>query len=361
MSAQAIEVLPVIPGPRRAQRLRRVSCSGPGMSRRRRGKGFEYRAIDGSRITDAETLARIQELVIPPAWKDVWICPDPRGHLQAVGTDAKGRRQYLYHPMWRQRQDQLKHERVLDVATRLPRARKQAAADLAGRGLTRERVLACAFRLLDLGFFRVGGEEYAEENGSFGLATLHREHVTLRRDGGMTFEYTAKHGVQWNVTIRDEACHGVVAALTRRMRAEEQLFCYREGGRWLDMTAADVNEYVHRRQVDATAKDFRTWHGTVLAAVHLGAAFSEAQAAGKVPMSDRARKRAITGTMKAVSSYLGNTPAVCRASYVDPRVVERFGEGLTIARALRGVTSLEPPFAAAQQSRIERAVLGLLR
>jgi DNA topoisomerase IB len=340
-------------------RLRRSSCSGPGITRRRRGKGFEYRD-GGEPIRDPATLQRIRDLAVPPAWTDVWICRDERGHLQAVGTDAAGRRQYLYHPVWRARRDQLKHERVLTVARQLPKARAEVRSAMAGRGLGRERVLACTFRLLDLGLFRVGGEEYAEENNSFGLSTLRREHVTVHGDGRLTFDYVGKSGVHRNVVVTDAEAYAVVSALARRMSPEEQLFGWTVGRRWHDVTAADVNGYVHDVLGDATAKDFRTWHATVLAAAHLAEEYADADAAGRTPMSERARKRAVTATMRQVSVYLGNTPAVCRASYVDPRVVERFGEGRTVARALRGVDRVDPPFDGAVLDRLERAVLRLL-
>src|SRR5581483_2657011 len=172
-------------------RLRRVECSAPGIVRRRRGRGFEYRDATGRPVTEA--LERIRALAIPPAWTDVWICSDPNGHLQAVGTDAAGRRQYLYHERWRARRDQEKFDRMLDFARVLPRVRKRAARELRGEGLTRERVLSCAVRLLDRGFFRVGGEQYAE-NGTYGLATLERRHVTLGAEGFLIFDYVAKGG-----------------------------------------------------------------------------------------------------------------------------------------------------------------------
>jgi DNA topoisomerase IB len=250
---------------------------------------------------------------------------------------------------------------VLTVARDLPKARRDVQASIAGRGLGRERVLACTFRLLDLGLFRVGGEEYAEENGSFGLSTLRREHVVVHGDGRLTFDYVAKSGLGRRIVVADPDAHAVVAALARRMRPEEQLFGWVAGrGRWHDVTAADVNEYVHDVLGDATAKDFRTWHATVLAAAHLAEAYADAEAAGRTPMSERARRRAVSDTMRQVSVYLGNTPAVCRASYVDPRVVDRFAEGRTVARALRGAGSVDPPFDGDVQARLERAVLRLL-
>ncbi|MDT7544597.1 MAG: topoisomerase, partial [Actinomycetota bacterium] len=175
-------------------RLRRVSCSGPGLARRRRGKGFVYVDSGGQPVTDPATLDRIRALVIPPAWNDVWICPVSSGHIQATGVDARGRRQYRYHDVWRLQRDLAKHDRILDFAARLPAARERIRADLQGEEVTRNRVLACAVRLLDLGFFRIGGEQYAEENQTYGLATMRKEHVHVARDGTLTFDYTAKSG-----------------------------------------------------------------------------------------------------------------------------------------------------------------------
>src|SRR6185437_6848607 len=177
-------------------RLRRVDCSGPGILRRRRGRGFQYLDETGERIDEEEVLERIRELVIPPAWKDVWICPHPFGHIQAVGTDAAGRRQYLYHAQWRARRDQEKFEEMLRFARALPGIRKKAAKHLGQRGLTRERVLACSVRLLDRGFFRIGTEDYAERNRTYGLATMQKRHVTLRPNGLLVFDYVAKSGKQ---------------------------------------------------------------------------------------------------------------------------------------------------------------------
>jgi DNA topoisomerase-1 len=335
-------------------RLRRSSPDRPGYTRRRRGRGWSYLDTDGRPLTDPETLERIKALVIPPAWKDVWISPDPRGHLQAVGSDAAGRRQYLYHPQWRAHRDRLKHARVVEVARRLPAARDAVARDLATEGLTRTRVLACAFRLLDLGFFRIGGEDYAAENGTFGLATLRREHVTVHRDGSITFDYVAKHGLERTLTLNDPAVHAVVSQLARLRRPGEELLGYRdENGGWHDVTTSDVNEYVKEHLGDATAKDFRTWHATVLAAMAL--------AVSTATISSRtARKRAVSRAMKEVGTYLGNTPTVAKASYVDPRVVDLFNDGRTIEPALRDIGEGAPDDAPGTQGAVEDAVLGLL-
>ena len=335
-------------------RLRRSSPDKPGWTRRRRGKGWSYLDQKGAPITDPEALERIKSLVIPPAWTNVWICPDHRGHLQAVGTDAAGRRQYLYHPEWREHRDREKHARVIEVARKLPEARAAVARDLAGEGLTRRRVLACAFRLLDLGFFRNGGEDYAAENGTFGLSTLHREHVTVHRDGGLTFTYLAKHGLERTITLHDPQVYAVVSRLARLRKPGEELLGYTgDDGTWHDITTTDVNEYVKEHLGEASAKDFRTWHATVLAAMAL------AVSTPTLP-SPTARKRAVSRAMKEVSTYLGNTPTVARASYVDPRVIDLFHDGRTIEPALRDIGEGSPDDAPGTQGAVEDAVLELL-
>jgi DNA topoisomerase I len=308
-------------------RLRRADPSLPGYTRRRAGKGFVYYDETGRRIADLEVLERIKALVIPPAWQAVWICPWPNGHLQAVGLDARGRRQYRYHDRWRARRDSEKFERMEQFARALPDLRRRCCELLEGDGLSRERVLACAIRLLDLGFFRIGGEEYVEQNGSYGLATLGKDHVTLGPGHAVTFDYPAKSGTRRVQTIVDERVFDVVAALKRRRTGGPELFAYRSGRGWCDIRSSDVNEFVKELSGGAfSAKDFRTWAGTVLAAV----ALAVADQAG----SQTARNRAVSRAFQEVAHYLGNTPAVCRASYVDPRVVDRYRAGITIADAL---------------------------
>ena len=307
--------------------LRRADPSRPGFTRRRAGKGFVYLDEAGARIADIEVIERIKSLVIPPAWKDVWICPWPTGHLQAVGIDARGRRQYLYHEQWRARRDAEKFDHMVDFARALPAMRERCCELLEGGGLTRERVLACTIRLLDLGFFRIGGEEYVEQNNSYGLATLFKEHVDLGPDNAVTFDYPAKSGKQRVQTIVDETVFAVVAALKRRRTGGPDLFVYRKGRRWIDVRSTDINEFVKELSGgEFTAKDFRTWAGTVLAAVALAVA--------EGARSQTARKRAISRAYQEVAHYLGNTPAVCRKSYVDPRVVDRYRAGVTIAATL---------------------------
>ena len=333
-------------------RLRRSDCSAPGIVRRARGRGFEYLDEEGNRIEDEEVLARIGELVIPPAWKDVWICPYPFGHIQAVGVDAAGRRQYLYHVQWRARRDQEKFDEMLRFARALPRIRRTAEKHLADTGLTRERVLACSVRLLDRGFFRVGTEDYAEQNRTYGLATMQKRHVTLGPNGLLVFDYVAKSGKKRLQSVVDPKVYAVVKKLKER-RGGGELLAYKNGRAWVDVRSDHINDYIKTvAGEDFSAKDFRTWHGTVLAAVGLAVS-------GGAAGSKTARERAISRAMKEVAYYLGNTPAVCRASYIDPRVFDRYRDGITIGGALEGLGDVdfgEP----ATQGAVERAVLDLL-
>jgi DNA topoisomerase IB len=335
------------------RRLRRADPSLPGFTRRRAGKGFVYYDEAGRRIADIEVLERIRALVIPPAWTDVWICPWPAGHLQALGTDARGRRQYRYHEQWRARRDAEKFERMAGFARALPGMRARCSELLAGEGLTRERVLACVVRLLDLGFFRIGGEEYVEQNGSYGLATIRKEHVRLGPGRAVTFDYPAKSGKRKVQTIVDDAVFDVVAALKRRRSGGPELFAYRNGGGWCDVRSSDINDFVKELSGGHfTAKDFRTWAGTVLAAVALAVA--------EGAQTKTARQRAVSRAYQEVAHYLGNTPAVCRKSYVDPRVVDRFQAGVTIAAALGRINDDPATESLAIHGAIEEAVLALL-
>lgn len=334
--------------------LTRSDPAGPGIRRRRCGRGFRYFGPDGAPPAAPE-LSRIKALVIPPAWEDVWICPVPGGHIQAVGTDAAGRRQYLYHPLWRERRDQEKFDRMLEFGRALPRIRSVTGRHVGGAGLSRERVLAAAVRLIDLGFFRVGGEEYAASNGSFGLATIRRDHVTCR-GGEITFDYPAKGGKHREQAVVDDDVYAVVASLKRRRAAPDigDLLAYRSGRRWHNVTAADINDYLREISgAEFTAKDFRTWHATVLAAV--GLAVSE-PAAG----SAATRKRAVARVVREVADYLGNTPAVARSSYIDPRVIALYAEGVTIAPALGELGKGREFGDAATEGHAEKAVLDLL-
>jgi DNA topoisomerase I len=337
-------------------RLRRSDCSGHGITRRRRGKGFEYRDEDGRRITEEEVLSRISELGIPPAWEDVWICPYPQGHLQATGTDAAGRKQYRYHDAWRTRRDGEKFEDMVRFARALPRLRRRVEEDLGDCAkLHRACVLAAAVRLLEIGFFRIGSEEYAAENESYGLATLRKSHVRVERDGVMVFDFPAKSGQRRQQGIQDDRLAGIVAALKRRRGGGEELLAYKAAGRWHDVRSEDINAYLKEATGgDFSAKDFRTWNATALAAVAL--AVSGASAATKT-----ARKRAVNRAIQEVAAYLGNTPAVCRASYIDPRVFDAFDAGLTIRPALERVAAkVEPGDLPIHQPELESAVLDLL-
>ena len=251
-------------------RLRRVDCSGPGIRRLRRGRGFSYQSQRGTRVTDEPTLERIRELAIPPAWEDVWICPVPNGHIQAVGTDARGRKQYRYHDDWRRRRDREKFEQMLDFGRSLPRLRRRVAVRVRGRRPTRERVLAGALRLLDRGFFRIGSESYAEENDSYGLATMLKRHVRLEPRNVLVFDYPAKSGKRRLQSVVDPDLHRLVAELKARRGGSDELLAYKNGRRWHDLRSAEINEHVKELTGgDFTAKDFRTWNVTVLAAVEL--------------------------------------------------------------------------------------------
>lgn len=339
---------------REKRRLRTSHVDGPGITRVRSGRGFRYKDASGRPITDPEEKERLRRLVIPPAWEDVWICPWPNGHLQAVGTDAAGRRQYLYHPQFRERQEAAKHDHVLEVARALPAVRAHVTEDLGRRGLCRDRVLACAARLLDLGFFRIGNESYRRDHGTYGLTTLLKEHASCRA-GEVTLTYPAKYSKTQTRALVDPPACKVLRALLRRGDGGERLFVYRQGGAWHELNAAELNDYLRERAgEDITAKDFRTWHGTVLAAVAL---------AVSAPVADEsrtARKGAVTRAVREVSAYLGNTPAVCRASYINPRVIELFEEGRTIAAALEQLGDGAEFGHPATQGAIEEAVLRLL-
>ena len=332
-------------------RLRTVSPNEPGWTRRRAGKGFVYLDADGVRL-DGSDVERIKALVIPPAWREVWICPFPNGHIQAVGVDVAGRRQYLYHPVWRQKRDAAKFDRILEMARKLPKARAVVAAHLVEaegvRHVTRERVMACAVRLMDLGYFRIGNDTYVE-NGSYGLTTLLKSHVS-RKEGGLVFAFTGKSGIAHEIVIEDPDVGRVVELLRRRRGGGKELLAFKDGRLWRDVTAEAVNAYLLELfGGDVTAKDFRTWHATVIAATSLAANPDQ----GK---TRTARRRVVREAMVEVADYLGNTPAVARGSYVDPRVVDLYEDGTTIAPALRRV----PKDRELRQAHLERAVLRML-
>jgi DNA topoisomerase IB len=280
--------------------------------------------------------------MIPPAWTDVWICADQAGHIQATGVDAAGRRQYVYHPVWRERRDRSKFAHVVEVGRRLPRLRRRVRHDLGHAGFVRERVLALAVRLLDRGLFRVGGDEYANgDDPTYGLATLQRSHVTIGT--GVAFCYRAKGGVERTLLVHDRIAEHLITDLKRARRGRDRLLAFRtDRGAWREVHAGDINDYLREASgLDMTAKDLRTWHGTVRAAVAL--------ARRERPTSVSAARRTVAAVMREVADDLGNTPAVARKSYVDPRVVDAFLRGDTIELPRGG-----------RESAAEKALLRLL-
>jgi DNA topoisomerase I len=335
-------------------RVRRVDCSAPGIRRARRGRGFSYLDEDGTTIEDPEARERIRELAIPPAWTDVWICPDPRGHIQATGYDDAGRKQYLYHEAWREHRDRQKFEQMEAFGAALPALRERVERELSRRGLVRERVLGCALRLLDLGFFRIGSERYEAENETYGLATLKKRQVRLE-GGAAVFDYRAKGSQRQVQVLADPVALPTVRALKSRRSGGNELFAYRNGRSWHDVRSDEINEHLKDLAgSEFTAKDFRTWNATVLAAVGLAEH-------DPTRMSKTARRRAANEAVKAVAKYLSNTPAVCRSAYIDPRVMDRFDSGDTIRDALDREMNGAEPGEFPDRERIEGAVLRLVR
>jgi DNA topoisomerase I len=335
-------------------RLRKVAPNGPGYTRRRCGKGFVYVDLAGARVVDEEVIARIRALVIPPAWNDVWICPLANGHIQATGVDARGRRQYRYHDAWRIKQDRIKFDHMLSFARALPPLRERCKEYLDDEDFSRDRVLACATRLLDLGFFRIGTEGYAEQNQSYGLATIRKRHVKINGDT-VTFDYVAKSGKRRIQSIVDPDVYDVIAGLKARTGGGPELLAFQPDGddRWVDVKSTDINQWIKDQTGDEfTAKDFRTWNATVLAAVALAVSWQAT--------SMTARKRAVTRAMAEVAQYLGNTPTVCRSSYVDPRVIDRFMDGETIRHQLASLGEGASFGDLSTHGAIEAAVLDLL-
>lgn len=305
------------------RRLKRSDCARTGIARRRAGKGFVYLDAEGSRIKDETLIDRIKALVIPPAWQEVWICPYDNGHIQATGIDDAGRKQYLYHEKWSQQRSMAKFDEMLDFSRKLPALRKVVGRDLAGEKLSRERVLACAVRMMDLGFFRIGSEQYAEENSTYGVATILRSHVTLVDDDGVRFEYSAKGSQDRIQDVHDPAVRKVAEPLLRRRSGPDDFLAFKDDRIWVDLRSSHINEYIQRHASEgSSAKNFRTWNGTVLAAVELGR--------DELPEKKSGRERRIREAVKAVSEHLGNTPAVCRASYIDPRLLDHFRNGRRI-------------------------------
>jgi DNA topoisomerase-1 len=336
----------LLPQAAAVQGLMRSDLRGPGITRQRTRTGMTYLDPSGALVTEPDTLHRIGSLAIPPAWTDVWIAPDPLGHIQATGVDRRGRTQYRYHPLWREQRDAQKFAHMLRFAGALPVLRTAAASDLGRLDLDRDRVAAGAVRLIDLGLFRIGGEKYAELDHHYGATTLLKEHVTVTGDG-LRFDYIAKEGKHREITVTDPAVLPTVVALAASDNGLETLFCYSRDGAWHPLHSRDVTGYIAGRAgAHFTAKEFRTWNATVLMALALANA-------GPSPTA-RGRKGAITASIREVAQWLGDTPAVARSSYIDPGLISRYesqGE-------LPGIPVLPPVLPAPPQA--EAAVAALL-
>jgi DNA topoisomerase-1 len=331
--------------------LRYVTERSPGVRRRRAGRGFVYLDTTGRRVRDPDTLRRIRALAIPPAWTDVWICPVPTGHVQAVGRDARRRKQYRYHARWRATRDETKYARMIAFARSLPCIRTRVDEDLARPGLPREKVLATVVRLLESTLIRVGNEEYARANRSFGLTTLRDRHVDV--DGAQVrFSFRGKGGKEHTIDVRDRR----MARIVRRLQdlPGQELFQYvDDGGERRSIDSADVNAYLQQiTGADFTAKDFRTWAGTVLAALAL------AEVRGFA--TQREAKRNIVRAIGRVATRLGNTPTICRRCYVHPEVLHAYLDGVTI-RALKTRTERAMGEGLHTLDAEEGVVLGLLQ
>jgi DNA topoisomerase-1 len=341
----------------KAAHLHYVNDRQPGIRRVRTPKGFRYVAPDGSRITDEETISRIQKLAIPPAYENVWICPDPNGHLQAVGRDARGRKQYRYHKRWREIRDDSKYARMLVFGCALPRIRQRVEQDLALKGLTRERVLAAIVRLLETTLARVGNEEYVKANKSFGLTTLRNRHVKVN-GGRLHFDFRGKHGLEHHIDLNDRRLARIVKRL-QDLPGQELFHYLDEEGVARPISSDDVNEYL--REItgeDITAKDFRTWAATNLAAI----ALRELESFD----SQTKAKKNVVQAVEAVSKMLGNTPAICRKCYIHPAIFNGYLDGSLLGtlrrraeaslkrldrRGSRGDRISEPPLIGANVSR----------
>src|SRR5579863_9491562 len=310
MGPRASSLAAAVPG------LTRSDPRSPGIIRERSGEGFRYRDPSGAEVTEREALERIGALVIPPAWTNVWISPDPLGHIQATGVDSRGRLQYRYHQQWREQRDAQKFLHMLRFASVLPALRAATVADLARGDLDRDRVAASAVRLIDLGLFRIGGERYAELDHHYGATTLEKRHVRVTRDG-MMFDYIAKEGKRRAITVTDEAVLPTVRALAHNDNGLDTLFSYQRGGNWCVLHAHDVGNYIATRAGGHfTAKEFRTWNATVLMALALANAAPSGAARG--------RERVVAASIREVAAWLGDTPAVTRKSYIDPQLISRY-------------------------------------
>ncbi|MBA2961971.1 MULTISPECIES: DNA topoisomerase IB [Ramlibacter] len=345
----------------RAAGLRHVTDEQPGIARTARGDGFAYRKPDGDAVADERTLERIRKLAIPPAWTDVWICTSANGHLQATGRDARGRKQYRYHPRFREVREETKYEHMLAFAQALPALRAAIARHMALRGLPREKVLAAVVHLLETTLIRVGNDDYARENKSYGLTTLRNRHVAVE-GAQLRFEFKGKSGKAWRLQLRDRRVAKVVRACQEL--PGQRLFQYRDDdGELREVTSSDVNAYL--REIsgrDITAKDFRTWAGTVMAALALQEVERVETQAGL--------KKNVREAIEKVAARLGNTPAICRKCYVHPEVLQAYAEGELLlhirdevadALADEGALRLqEAAVLALLQGRLERTLEGQL-
>jgi len=331
--------------------LRWTTDGKPGITRRRVGRSFTYRAVDGTTIRDPNVLQRIRALAIPPAWTDVWICPDPRGHLQATGRDSRGRKQHRYHAAFREQRESAKFDRMIAFAGLLPQIRERVDADLARPGLPREKVLAAVVRLLELTLIRVGNEEYARLNKSFGLTTLRDRHARIE-GSTIRFRFTGKSGKPHEVTLRDRRLASVVGRC-QDLPGQDLLQYVDDNGDVRDVRSEDVNAYLREAAggADVTAKDFRTWAGTVLTYRALRAL---------QPGTDREARRNVVEAIRQTSEALGNTPAVARKSYVHPAVLQAYLDG-GIAEALVEVAEEQPAPPAESTHDEEAGVVDLLR
>lgn len=330
--------------------LRYVSDSSPGYKRKRTGTSFAYYDKAGKRITDPNVLKRIKSIGIPPAYESVWICPAPNGHIQATGLDARGRKQYRYHPKWREIRDQTKYERMVQFATKLPRLRRQISADMRRKALPRQKILATVTSLLDKTLIRVGNHEYAASNQSFGLTTLRRKHATIK-NGALKLEFTGKSGKRWNLQINDKRIVGIVKRCAEIPGHE--LFKYIDDeGCVCTIGSGDVNGYIKDiLNDDFSAKDFRTWAGTVLAAAAL--------AKCGIDNTQAQMKRNVTAAIEAVARQLGNTPAICRKCYVHPDILDAYPSG-DLKRMFDRPLDAEIKHRSARLNANERRVLVLL-
>ncbi len=296
--------------------LVRSDPRSPGITRVRNGDGFRYCSPSGGPVTEPETLPRIAQLAIPPAWQDVWISPDPLGHIQATGVDSRGRTQYRYHQLWREQRDTQKFAHMLRFASVLPALRTATTHDLRRRGMSRDRVVASAVRLIDLGLFRIGGEKYAELDHHYGATTLEKRHVTVTREG-LLFDYVAKEGKHRAITVNDEVVLPTVRQLARSKNGLQTLFCWQDAGSWHVLHSHDVSSYIASHAgAHFTAKEFRTWNATVLMALALANAAPS--------RTERGRSRLIAASVRDVAAWLGDTPTVARKSYIDPALIGRY-------------------------------------